>query len=58
MKKGTKPILGGTFQGPDEILEVLAMRLHRVGASIEGGNRDRPAQATTSISRSGLRAAA
>jgi len=28
MKKGTKPILDGTFQGPDEILEVLAMRLH------------------------------
>lgn len=33
MKKGTKPILDGTFQGPDEILEVLAMRLHQVGAS-------------------------
>jgi hypothetical protein len=27
MKKGTKPIQGGTFQGPDEILELLAMRL-------------------------------
>jgi len=33
LKKGTKPILDGTFQGPDEILEVLAMRLHQVGAS-------------------------
>jgi hypothetical protein len=33
MKPGTKPILDGTFQGPDEILEVLAMRLHQVGAA-------------------------
>jgi hypothetical protein len=33
MKKGTKPILDGTFQGPDEIMEVLAMRLHQMGAS-------------------------
>jgi hypothetical protein len=33
MKKGTKPIIDGTFQGPDEILEVLAMRLHQIGAS-------------------------
>jgi hypothetical protein len=33
MKKGTKPILDGTFLGPNEILEVLAMRLHQVGAS-------------------------
>ena len=33
MKKGTKPILDGTLQGPDEILEVLAMRLHQVGAA-------------------------
>ncbi len=33
MKKGTKPIIDGTFQGPDEILEVLAMRLHQVGAA-------------------------
>lgn len=32
MQKGTKPIIDGTFQGPDEILEVLAMRLHQVGA--------------------------
>lgn len=33
LKKGAKPIIDGTFQGPDEILEVLAMRLHQVGAS-------------------------
>lgn len=33
MKKGTKPIIDGTFQGPDEILEVLALRLHQVGAA-------------------------
>jgi hypothetical protein len=32
-KPGTQPILDGTFQGPDEILEVLALRLHQVGAS-------------------------
>ena len=33
MKKGAKSIIDGTFQGPDEILEVLAMRLHQVGAA-------------------------
>jgi len=33
MKKGTQPILDGTFGGPDEIMEVLALRLHQVGAS-------------------------
>lgn len=33
MKKGTKPILDGTFAGPDEIMEVLAMRLQQVGAA-------------------------
>jgi hypothetical protein len=33
MKKGSKPILDGTFQGPDEMLEVLALRLHQVGAA-------------------------
>jgi hypothetical protein len=33
MKKGTQPVLDGTFSGPDEVLEVLAMRLHQVGAS-------------------------
>jgi hypothetical protein len=31
-KKGTKPIIDGTFTGPDEMMEVLAMRLHQVGA--------------------------
>jgi hypothetical protein len=33
MKKGTQPILDGTFAGPDEIMEVLALRLHQMGAS-------------------------
>jgi len=33
MRKNTKPIIDGTFQGPDEIMEVLALRLHQVGAS-------------------------
>jgi hypothetical protein len=33
MKKDTKPILDGTFSGPDEIMEVFAMRLHQMGAS-------------------------
>jgi hypothetical protein len=33
MKKGTVPIVDGTFLGPDEIMEVLAMRLHQVGAA-------------------------
>lgn len=32
MKKGTQPILEGTFAGPDEILEVLTLRLHQLGA--------------------------
>jgi len=32
MKKGTQSIIDGTFAGPDEIMEVLAMRLHQVGA--------------------------
>jgi len=33
MKKGTKPIIDGSLTGPDEILEVLALRLHQVGAA-------------------------
>ena len=34
MKKKTEPIIDGTFRGgPDEIMEILAMRLHQVGAS-------------------------
>lgn len=32
-KKGSKPIIDGSFQGPDEILEVLALRLHQAGAA-------------------------
>lgn len=34
MKKGTEPIVDGTFLGPNEIMEVLAMRLHQVGAAV------------------------
>ena len=33
MKKGTQPLIDGTFRGPDEIMEVLALRLHQLGAS-------------------------
>jgi hypothetical protein len=33
LKKGTKPILDGTFAGPNEIMELVAMRLHQMGAS-------------------------
>jgi hypothetical protein len=33
MKKGTQPICDGTFLGPDEVMEVLAMRLHQLGAA-------------------------
>jgi hypothetical protein len=36
MKKGTQrtqPLFDGTFLGPNEAMEVLAMRLHQVGAS-------------------------
>jgi hypothetical protein len=33
MQKGTQPILDGTFAGPDEMMEVLALRLHQMGAS-------------------------
>jgi hypothetical protein len=33
MKQGTRPIIDGSFQGPDEIMEVLALRLHQLGAS-------------------------
>jgi hypothetical protein len=33
MQKKTKPIIDGTFQGPDELMEVLAMRLHQLGAA-------------------------
>jgi hypothetical protein len=33
MNKKTQPIIDGSFQGPDEIMEVLAMRLHQLGAT-------------------------
>ena len=33
MTKGTQPIVDGTFGGPDAIMELLAMRLHQVGAA-------------------------
>lgn len=33
MKKETQPILDGTFAGPDEMMEVLALRLYQAGAA-------------------------
>jgi len=33
MKAGTKPWIDGTFNGPDEVMELLAFHLHRLGAS-------------------------
>jgi len=33
MRAGTKPIIDSTLAGPDEIMEVLAMRLSQVGAA-------------------------
>ena len=36
MKKETPPIFDGTFGGPDEIMDVMAMRLHQVGAKVDG----------------------
>lgn len=33
MKKGTKPFIDGTFEGPDAAMELLTMRLHQIGAS-------------------------
>jgi hypothetical protein len=33
MQKKSKRIIDGTFQGPDELMEVLAMRLHQLGAA-------------------------
>jgi hypothetical protein len=32
MQKGTQPLLDGTFAGPDEVMEVLALRLYQMGA--------------------------
>ena len=33
MVPGSKAVLDGTFEGPDELMEVLAMHLHRGGAA-------------------------
>ncbi len=33
MKRGTRPWIDGTFGGPDAVLELLAMHLHRLGAA-------------------------
>lgn len=33
MKKGTRAIIDGTFEGPDAVMELLTMRLHQIGAS-------------------------
>jgi hypothetical protein len=33
MVAGTRPVIDGTFGGPDELLELLAMHLHRLGAA-------------------------
>jgi len=33
MKEGTRPFIDGTLQGPDALMELLAMRLHQLGAS-------------------------
>src|SRR5260370_1819455 len=33
MVRGSRPWIDGTFQWPDECLEVLAMHLHRLGAA-------------------------
>ena len=33
MKAGTRPWIDGTFNGPDEAMELLAFHLHRLGAS-------------------------
>jgi hypothetical protein len=33
MVRGSRPWIDGTFQGPDECVELLAMHLHRLGAA-------------------------
>ena len=33
MQRGTRPWIDGTFQGPDECLELVAFHLHRLGAA-------------------------
>lgn len=34
MVPGSQPVLDGTFAGPDELMELLAMYLHRFGATL------------------------
>lgn len=34
MVRGSRPWIDGTFQGPDECLELVAVHLHRLGAAI------------------------
>lgn len=34
MVRGSRPWIDGTFQGPDECLELVAMHLHRLGAAV------------------------
>ena len=33
MEKHTHPLIDGTFEGPDELAELVAMHLHRLGAA-------------------------
>jgi hypothetical protein len=33
MVRGSRPWIDGTFDGPDEVMELLAMHLHRLGAA-------------------------
>jgi hypothetical protein len=33
MVRGSRPFIDGTFQGPDECMELLALHLHRLGAA-------------------------
>jgi hypothetical protein len=33
MKRGSRPFIDGTLQGPDALMELLAMRLHQLGAA-------------------------
>jgi hypothetical protein len=33
MKRGSRPWIDGTFQGPDECMELVALHLHRLGAA-------------------------
>jgi hypothetical protein len=33
MVRGSRPLIDGTFQGPDECMELLALHLHRLGAA-------------------------